>query len=232
MLSFDSWDHLLRQYVDPQGRVDYTNWQANAAQTLKDCLNQWSNLDLSQYRDVNQQLAFWLNLYNALVIDQVLARYPLASIRPVIFGIPNWIAFFRFFQRKIYQIGDQKYSLNDIEHGIIRPQFRDPRIHFALVCAAVGCPLLRNEAYQPEYVQTQLDDDAHRFINNPDKVCDQVSVLYCSRIFQWYKKDFLNISASVPEYIQKYLVTELPNPSKMKVRYLNYDWSLNQRTSS
>lgn len=229
MPNFEVWDQLLRQYVDDQGCVAYDRWQIEAQSTLKDWLQQLSTVNLAEL-NCNQQLALWLNLYNALVIDQVLAVYPIASIRPTLLGLPNWLAFLRFFERSIYPLGSRTYSLNDIEHGTIRPQFREPRIHFALVCAAIGCPLLRNQAYWPDQVETQLEDDAQRFIRNPAKVRYEDSVLYCSKIFQWYQKDFGGTKAGVIQFMQPYLGLDLP--VSVTVRYLPYDWRLNQRTSS
>lgn len=229
MSDFEQWDQLLRQYVDSSGRVNYQTWKASSAQMLKDWLRQLSSFDLS-IADSNQRLAFWLNLYNALVIDQVLDQYPITSIRPGVLGIPNWLAFLQFFQKPVYQLGHRTYTLNQIEHEVIRPEFGDPRIHFALVCAAVGCPLLRNQAYQPDQVQNQLEADAVRFINNPDKVYYQSPVLYCSKIFQWYQQDFIRMSGSIPQYIQKYLALSVPLDATTKIRYLNYDWRLNQQT--
>lgn len=232
MFNFEQWDQLLHQYVD-QGKVDYRAWQADAG-ALKQWLNEISSADGVENLEPNQQLALWLNLYNALVIDQVLERYPIDSIRPTFLGIPNWISFLQFFQRNVIKINNQPYNLNQIEHDTIRPQFRDPRIHFALVCAAVGCPLLRNEAYQPERVQQQLEEDAQRFINNPQKVRYEPPFLYCSQIFKWYEKDFLIQHPSISVYIQQYLSPTVPDAmrSGLTIRYLTYDWSLNQRTSS
>lgn len=231
MLEFAPWDQMLRQYVDAQGRVDYQTWQSSA-QLLKDWLHQIAQLELNHASDPNLRLALWLNLYNALVIDQILEMYPIRSIRPTFLGIPNWVAFLQFFQQPIYQMGGHSYTLNQIEHQIIRPEFRDPRIHFALVCAAVGCPLLRNQAYQPDQVQAQLEDDAQRFINNPQKVRYQPPVLYCSKIFQWYQQDFIQHSHSIPQYVQKYLAFPVQLSATTPIRYLSYDWALNQRTSS
>ena len=101
----------------------------------------------------DDQLALLINLYNALTIQQVLAAYPIDSICPKILGIPNWLAFWRFFSRTVFAMNGTALSLNTIEHGILRKQFKEPRIHFALVCASMGCPVLRNEAYLPDIVE-------------------------------------------------------------------------------
>ena len=165
----------------------------------------------------------------------MLYQYPIASIRPKLLGIPNWLAFLRFFTKKVYTLNGQSLSLNNIEHDILRQQFLDPRIHFALVCASVGCPLLRAAAYVPDMLTAQLEEDCDRFINNPDKVrYDAASnTLFCSKIFKWYRADFLTVADSVPAYIARYY-TATPLPESVSVVYLPYSWELNrhQRTSS
>ena len=112
-------------------------------------------------------------------------------------------------------------------------KYADPRIHFALVCGAIGCPLLRNEAYQGDRLEMQLEEDAKRFINNPDKVYydAQTRTLHCSKIFKWYKQDFLQVSPSLAEYIQVYLANNIDLDKSVKIEYLDYDWHLNQRIS-
>lgn len=232
MLEFAPWDQWLRHYVDDRGRVDYETWQREARQPLRAWLQNLSTVDPTDYT-TDEQLALWLNLYNALVVARILDRYPLTSIRPTFLGIPNWIAFFWFFLRPTYLLNGARYSLNQIEHGILRRQFQEPRIHFALVCAAIGCPLLRAEAYTPDRVRAQLEDDAHRFIHNPDKVYYDAAtgILYCSQILKWYRQDFLTVAPCLPDYIHIYL-PDAPLTAATPVSYLPYDWTLNQRTSS
>lgn len=226
MPEFEVWNQLLNRYVDGNGRVDYAAWKAESAALLKNWLAQIASPDLAQHPDRSLRLAFWINLYNALVIDQVLDRYPLDSIRPTWLGLPNWLAFLRFFQQPLCQIADRSYSLNQIEHGILRPEFCEPRIHFALVCAAVGCPALRAEAYWPQQLEQQLEAEAARFIQNPAKVHSSASTLHLSQIFKWYRNDFLRHSPTVKDYVQQHLPTQI-HPTA-QIRYLNYDWSLNQ----
>ncbi|WAL59203.1 DUF547 domain-containing protein [Thermocoleostomius sinensis] len=223
---FEPWNCLLQKYVNDQGRVDYRRWQTSGYRDLWEWLDDLSSVNLTALTP-KQQLSLWLNLYNALTIHQVLQRYPIRSILPSVLGIPNWLQFFLFFQRPVYRLQGEGYSLNRIEHGILRSQFQEPRIHFALVCASVGCPLLRNQAYFPDIVFDQLEDDAQRFIRNPNKVMfdPQTETLYCSKIFKWYKADFFNAASSISNYIEPYLQTSLPaSPS---IHYLPYDWSLN-----
>ncbi len=233
MIDFSAWDTLLRRYVDDQGRVDYHAWQTEQPQALNTWLAGLAELELSAEADRPRQLAFWLNIYNACTIATVLQRYPLDSIQPQILGQPNWLAFVWFFVRPAHRIARRLLSLNQIEHGILRQQFADPRTHFALVCASLGCPLLRRGAYWPEQVDAQLDEDSRRFINNPEKVrYDSLThTLSCSKIFQWYRADFLKIAPSIPEYIRAYRETGEFIRYAPQIAYLPYDWSLNQRKS-
>ncbi|HEY9806993.1 MAG TPA: DUF547 domain-containing protein, partial [Candidatus Obscuribacterales bacterium] len=161
-------------------------------------------------------------------------RYPIASIQPRILGLPNWLAFLWFFYRPAHIVAGKRYSLADIEHKILRSQLQEPRIHFALVCASNGCPILRNEAYWSDRVQQQLEEDATRFINNSDKVRydSKAQILYCSQIFKWYRQDFLQVSPSIPEYIRHYAQADLPVNAETPIKYLDYDWQLNQRISA
>jgi hypothetical protein len=221
---------MLQAYVNDQGQVDYGRWQQEAAQPLTHWLNALRPIAITDL-SAEEHLALLINLYNALTIEQVLGQYPIASIRPTFLGWPNWLGFLRFFNRPVYTLGGETLSLNAIEHQKLRPIFQEPRIHFALVCASVGCSILRNEAYFPDIVEAQLDTDAQRFINNPDKVRydAESGILHCSRIFKWYEKDFLQAAPSIPAYVGQYL-SEIPKMAD--IRYLSYDWSLNQRISS
>lgn len=232
MINFAFLDALLKVYVDGEGRVDYARWQREARADLQQWLASVESVSLAGL-DADTQLALLINLYNALVIEQVLMHYPIDSILPKVLGVPNWFAFWRFFERSPLSLNRQALSLNKIEHGILRQQFTEPRIHFALVCAAVGCPLLRNGAYWPDRVQAQLEEDAQRFIQNPAKIrYDAPSqTLYCSKILKWYGKDFLKVAPSIPAYIQRYL-PDVEIPETAAIQYLPYDWSLNQRISS
>ena len=112
----------------------------------------------------------------------------------------------------------------------MRQDFAEPRIHFALVCAAVGCPILRRGAYFPDSVRTQLEADANRFIHNPDKVrCDaEKKTLYLSKIFKWYGEDFVKAAGSVAGYVGGYLGADVAVGDKWAIVFLPYDWNLNR----
>lgn len=226
MVDYSVWNTLLKEYVNCYGQVDYQRWQRESKQALNQWLDSIANIQL-QRLTAEERLALLINLYNALVIAQVLNQYPIQSIRPTFLGIPNWLSFLQFFSRPVYQLNDQPVSLNDIEHQMLRQQWQDPRIHFALVCAAIGCPLLRNEAYQPNHIDHQLEADATRFIHNTDKVkyCPESNLLQCSKIFKWYEDDFLKVAASIPAYINQYFSGMIP--ASISIKYLPYDWRLN-----
>lgn len=225
MLTFAPWDFLLQAHVTDQGLVDYGRWQQESGVLLTDWLAEIRPVVVADL-STDERLALWINLYNALTIQQVLSRYPIPSIRPEFLGLPNWLGLWTFFSRPVYTLNGESLSLNRIEHRKLRSQFQDPRIHFALVCASLGCPILRNEAYLPDIVEAQLDTDAQRFINNPDKVRYDAehNILHCSPIFKWYEKDFLRVSPSISAYIGQYL----PHlPPTAEVAYLPYNWNLN-----
>ena len=227
MLDIAIWDGLLRRHVDDRGRVDYATWQRQGAAELEHWLAAQRPFD-PEPGSRPEALALWINPYNALVIRQVLARFPLASIRPTIAGLPNWPAFLAFFSRPVISLQGQSLSLNRIEHGILRPRFGDPRLHFALVCAAVGCPLLRPEAYRAERLEAQLEEDALRFLQDPHKLRFDPARgrLSVSRIFQWYRRDFLAVAPSIPAYVGRYR-PELALPTGVGISHLPYDWALN-----
>ncbi|MEG5042121.1 MULTISPECIES: DUF547 domain-containing protein [unclassified Microcoleus] len=229
-IDFTIWDELLQRYVDDFGRVNYRRWKAEGADVLRAWLESLADVDLADGTDADARLALWLNAYNAIAISQVLEVYPIASIRPKVLGIPNWLSFLDFFTRSNTIIGGKKYSLNQIEHAILRPEFAEPRIHFALVCASVGCPLLRRGAYFPESVRTQLEADGSRFIHNPDKVRydAEKKTLYLSKIFKWYGEDFVKAAGSVAEYVGGYLGPEVAVGDKWAIVFLPYDWNLNR----
>ncbi|MCP9916952.1 DUF547 domain-containing protein [Cyanobium sp. ATX 6F1] len=225
-----TWDQLLHHYVDRAGRVDYQAWSTHDPQTLARWLAQQS----AETHGREDHLAHWINLYNAFTIEAVLSAYPIRSIRPTLMGLPNWIAFLRFFQRRVYRLGRDRFSLAQIENRMLRQLSGDPRLHFAIVCASVGCPLLRSEAYTPERVEEQLEEDMIRFINNPAKVRfdPEGGVLYCSKIFKWYEADFLAVAPSLPAYILPHLRGLSPPVHEPRIAFMTYDWSLNQRMSS
>ena len=170
------------------------------------------------------QFAFYINAYNAWTIKLILSDYPgIKSIKDLgsLFKSP-W-------KKKIARIDGDVISLNNIEHDILRPRFKDPRIHFAVNCASKSCPPLRSEPYEGDVLDNQLTEMTKRFINDPERNHLQGNTLYVSSIFKWYSGDF---NDDMVGFFRKYAQGELRDGLKkhagdIEVEYLDYDWTLN-----
>ena len=223
-LSHELFDQVLQKYVDSQGRVNYAGLK-NDSGTLESYLDLLAVNAPSDRATFQTGLAFWINAYNALTIKGVLDHYPTTSVRKIkLFG--------GFFSRIKFQVGGRSYTLDNIEHDIIRSEFGDPRIHFALICASLGCPILENRAFVPETLEERLDNATANFINNPEKVrLDRENgVLHLSQIFEWYAEDFEDTHDSVINFISEYLPeadTAFLARAEIQIQYLQYDWRLN-----
>lgn len=213
---------LLQEHVDAEGLVDY---QAilDSPQTLNAYLDRLSGISSEEYEAWNehQQLAFLLNLYNAATLKLIVAHYPLESIK----DIGGW--FNGPWDQEVVPYLGKIITLHHLEHDIIRKDFLDtPETHFALVCAAIGCPPLRREAYTAEKLEAQLQDQKKRFLANTERNRKNAKreSLRLSPIFKWYAEDFEKSHGSV----QEYLATAWPEVEKdWRIRYTFYDWSLN-----
>lgn len=175
------------------------------------------------------RLAFWLNVYNAFTVKVVIDQYPINSIMNKF----KYALKQSNFHKKLVEINGQKYSLNDVEHNIIRP-YGDARIHFALVCAAKSCPPLRREAYEPDRLDEQLNDQARIFLRDTDKnfIDFQNKKAEISSIFDWFKEDFEKNASSVLEFISRYLPEDQSaklqaNSNTFEIEHKNYNWDLN-----
>ena len=222
----DRFDQVLWKYVDSQGRVNYAALKRDS-QALESYLDLLAVTVPKNLATTQDRLAFWLNAYNALTIEGVLDHYPTKSVRRI-------KPFGGFFRRIRFQVGGQSYTLSEIEHGIIRTEFYEPRIHFALVCASRGCPILENRAFLPEALEKRLENAARNFINHPEKVrLDRANrVLYLSKIFEWYSEDFEERHENVIDFIADYLPeadAAFIKGEGIQVKYLNYDWTLNDQ---
>jgi len=212
---------LLKKYV----KDDVVNYQGfkNEESKLDQYIKVLEKVDSSSLsRD--EQFSFYINAYNAWTIKLILSKYPdIHSIKELgsIFKSP-W-------KKKIARIDGDIITLDDIEHNIIRPRFKDSRVHFVVNCASKGCPPLRSEPYRGDILNTQLDEMTGSFINHPDKNYITDNILYVSQIFKWYKEDF---SEGILNFFLKYskgaLKRELEEQKdNLQVKYLDYDWSLN-----
>ncbi len=221
-LTHKGWNTLLNKHVDEAGNVDYKGFKSEE-KALNEYLTVLSKNHPDNSWKRNDRLAFWINAYNAFTVKLIVKNYPVKSIKDLggsIYKVNTpW-------DIKFIKIGEEVYDLNNIEHGMIRKEFSDPRIHFAVNCASVSCPKLRNEAYVGTTIDQQLEDQAKYFINN--KVKNQIKSTKkakLSKIFRWYKGDFTSSGMSIVEYINQYADVKLE--ADAKIEFLDYDWDLN-----
>lgn len=212
---------LLKKYVH-QGNVDYRGFKKEESK-LDQYLKVLENVD-SKSISGNEQFAFYINAYNAWTIKLILSGHPgITSIKDLgtVFKTP-W-------KNEICRIDGDVITLDDIEHNILRPRFKDPRVHFAINCAALSCPPLRSQPFLGNTLDRQLDDATRAFINNTKRNYLDGDTLYVSKIFRWFKGDFNHdIIGFFLEYADDHLKNELEvKKNKIKVKYLSYDWSLN-----
>lgn len=232
MVDHAAWDRFLDAYVatDAEGinRVDYGRVSAADRQALDAYLASLEAVD-SRSLGRPEQLAYWLNFYNAATVDIVLEAYPVGSIRKITDGPLS----FGPWDRPIAEMDGQPLTLNDIEHGIIRPVFADPRIHYALNCAAAGCPNLALDAWRVEGLYEALDAAEQAYIHDPRGVrIDTDGDLVLSKIYIWFQEDFGENEAAVIERLR--LVGDAELRAKLEGRTsvdrYDYDWRLNDQS--
>jgi len=215
---------LLKKYVR-DGVVNYQGFKSEEKK-LDAYLKTLESVDTSKLSR-NEQLAFYINAYNATTIKLILSAYPgITSIWDLGSRILTWKSPFR---KKIVRIEGKTMSLDDLEHGIIRPRFKEPRVHFAINCASRSCPPLISEPYQGSSLDQQLDTSTRAFLNDPERNDLGGYTFRVSKIFKWFGEDF---NDDVVGFFLKFADAELKekliaNRDKIKVKYLDYDWSLN-----
>ncbi|MEM9895491.1 MAG: DUF547 domain-containing protein [Bacteroidota bacterium] len=224
-VSHELFDDLLQKYVDQDGLVNYKGIQSQRAK-LKNYLTMLEANPPKDNWTKNEELAYWINAYNAFTIELILRHYPVASIKDI--GSSIQIPFVNTpWDVKFINIGDEEYDLNNIEHGIIRKQFDEPRIHFALVCAALSCPKLQNRAYLPSTLEEQLTQATKQFLRNEKKnqfiSSNKAKV---SKIFNWYGGDFKK-DGTLVDYLNKYAPAKLTKNAT--IYWQDYDWTLNEQ---
>lgn len=215
-------DRVLARTVR-DGHVDYAGlrrdsdgldvWLAAAAKVPEAVFQGWPR---------GERLAFLVNLYNAATLRLILDHYPLESIRKI--G-PVWDPN-KAWKLPVVAVFGRKATLNELEHELIRPVFKEPRVHFALVCAAKGCPPLRSEAYAADRLEAQLDDQMKRFLGQRAKNRTEAAIrtVYLSPIFKWYLEDFGGSKAAVLRFIKPWLAAD----EGWAVEWTDYDWTLNE----
>ena len=206
---------------------------AEVSQADHDALNTYiAKLEGIRASDLNrdEQLAFWINLYNAKTISVIVENYPTESIRAI---KSNFLDFKGPWNDKSLTVEGVDLSLDNIENKIIRPVFNDARIHYAVNCAAIGCPNLREKAYQSDTLDTALEEQARAYINNPRGVFIKNDQVTASRIFLWYKGDFGENENEVLNHIRSYASPTLRQSLEgiEDIHRFEYDWSLNDAAS-
>ncbi len=209
---YSGYKEILKNTVTASGEVDYSSIIRNYKSQLDQFLNQLASVK-SDELDNDQRLAFWINTYNAFTIKLITEHWPVKSIKDIADGKP-W-------DKVEISLNGKEYSLNQIENEIIRTQFNDARIHFAINCAAVSCPPLLNEPYYGNKLNEQLDERTRKFINNIKyNQLSQVS-LNLSQVFSWYQHDFNGVISFIKKYSEKNI------NKNASIRFNVYDWAIN-----
>lgn len=227
-IDHSDWDNFLKTYVDINNdhKFAYSNVINEDKLVLNNYIQRMVQLDPRLYSK-QEQYAYWVNLYNALTIKVVLDHYPVKSIRSIklgggLFSVGPW-------KKKLVKINNQELSLDNIEHDILRPIWKDPRTHYAVNCASIGCPNLSNHAYTAENTERLLEQNASNFINSDKGVMFSGNKLTLSKIYSWFKEDFGNDEQSVIKHLKQYAnedKLELLAKNSFKVTY-RYNWNLN-----
>ena len=244
MINHSVWQAILDHHlvlVSPGVTAfDYASAKTASRAQLHEYLTAMQAIEIDGYsRD--QQMAFWINLYNAQTVAVVLDHYPVDSIRDIDIS-PGLFATGLFvtgpWDKKILVIEGRQLSLNDIEHRILRPIWRDPRIHYALNCASVGCPALATSAYDADEIEEQLDKAALAFIRDERAVqlASDGSEVELSSLFDWYRSDFGDSDAAFSDHLVRYAGLEFAtwlsvHGDDLPISGYHYDWSLNDSDS-
>ena len=215
MLDHSKWTVLLQKHVDENGFVNYQNF-AQDREELNEYLGYLSSFSPDASWSVQEQLAYYINLYNAYTVQLILDNYPTASIKDL---NGPWTKAF-------VPVGNKRLSLGGIENSILR-KMNEPRIHFAINCASFSCPKLLNEAFTASKIDAQLDLVTRDFVNS-DRNQITPSKAQVSQLFNWYAKDYLtNGTATVKAFINRYSEVKISNDTTLE--FLEYDWSLNEQ---
>lgn len=232
-INHDAWNELVAKYVDQNGMVNYKAWKAASqdVRQLDSYLQHLSDASLNAPAAREAKLAFWINAYNSVTVRGILREYPTSSIRnhtARLWGYNIWK------NLKLY-VGGQPKSLEDIEHKILR-KMSEPRIHFAIVCASVGCPRLLNRAYEGDQLEEQLDSNAKDFFSRQQNFRhdSKQRVFHLSAIMDWFGTDFganqrvqLN---TIADWLPTQTAQNAARINAVTIRFQDYDWNLNEQT--
>jgi len=216
-----AWTSLLQKHVSPKGNVNYASFVTDKAQ-LEKYLNQLTQNKPNNNWSEKAQLAYWINVYNAFTVKLIVDNYPVASIKDIKKGIP-FIS--TVWDIKFIEFEDETMDLNKVEHGILRKQFDEPRIHFAVNCASFSCPRLLNEAYTAEKLEAQLAQMTKDFLSDTQKNQLSENEIKLSKIFKWFKGDFTK-QGTLIEFLNQYASVKIAPDAN--ISHLDYSWDLNE----
>lgn len=233
-IDHSQWDRLLKKYVDQNGFVNYQGLQRSTAdrQMLQQYLQSLSTVNPNQKASRQGQLAYWINAYNAVTVEGILQKYPTTSIRN---HTAKLVGYNIWHDLKLH-VGGQAYSLDFMEHKILR-KMNEPRIHFAIVCASIGCPRLLNEAYTAQQLEQQLDTNTKDFFARSQNFrYDAASRrFYISAILDWFGSDFGATKSDQLRTISPWLPTRAAQQAaasnSVSMKVLDYNWQLNNQQS-
>lgn len=232
VVDYTTWDQILEKYLitnHPSGinRFHYNNVSVEDGNKLTEFIGHLQQIGVSSLSR-EEQKAYWINLYNIFTVKVILDHYPVESIKdidisPGLFSIGPWDA-------KLLTIEGEKISLNDIEHRILRPIFKDNRIHYAVNCASLGCPNLQPVAFTHNNMDELLEIGAKAYINSPRGARLHKGKLYVSKIYVWFQEDFGDTQKGVIKHLLLYANDDLASVLRTyKKRFRDeYDWSLNE----
>jgi len=209
----DLWNSILKSNVSSSGKVNYPNMKSNLNE-IEAYITTLESLSDQSTWSKNEKLAYWINIYNVATVKLIIENYPITSITTINNGKP-W-------DKKVVSISGKPYTLNRIENDIIRPRFNEPRIHFAINCAAISCPKIMNSAFTADKLNDQLTTQTTAFING-SKNSISSNTVEISKLFEWYAADF---GVSIIDYLNKYTPTKIN--STATITYKEYNWDLNE----
>ncbi len=223
-VTHEHWDALVKKHVGSDGFVDYNGFIQDST-TLNKYLELLESAHPSDKNwSRNEQMAYWINAYNAYTVQLIVRNYPVKSIK----DIKRGLAFVNsVWDIKFIEIQGFTYDLNNIEHNILRPVFKDARIHAAINCASYSCPKLLNEAYTAARLDSQLDSAMRNFVNDPLRNRITAEKAEISEIFKWFSGDFERDAGSVRTFLNGYAEVKLTE--KTAIGYVDYVWALNEK---
>ena len=222
-VTHEAWDALVKKHVRQDGFVDYKGFirDSNELNGYRRLLESAHPNDKNWTR--NEQMAYWINAYNAYTVQLILRNYPVSSIK----DIKKGVAFVNsVWDIKFIKIQGFMYDLNNIEHNILRAVYKDARIHAAINCASWSCPKLLGEAYTAANLDKQLDAAMRSFVNDPARNRIRADKAEISEIFKWFKGDFERDAGSLRNFLNRYSIEKITD--KTDISHIDYDWRLNE----